>query len=307
MEYGSMFESKQINTTGWNIGTYTFSVRTEAEHAQGLDACSNTKTLAILKGEIGIEAEKAEIVKLESVKLIVAGCTSHNITISSSSPAHTIFPAGVEDNPPYTTSGFNDTLDADGVRKYVVYFNKTGLYTIKVTDTTVGSDDSVDILVLEVRIVFDTGPGTYPSIFGTHNGTITPNVTIDVSKLYTYPCPGTGGHTEYVKIWNKTWSIETTWAGYSGGHHNVIIKKRIDGFWSEIYISIHDKDWHNITLSNFTLESGEVYNYTIRTGSYPQIHHTDALPTANGWINCTEFVDANGKIYYDWIPAIKFF
>ncbi|MHC1611452.1 MAG: hypothetical protein ACXQTW_07675, partial [Candidatus Methanospirareceae archaeon] len=47
------------------------------------------------------------------------------------------------------------------------------------------------------------------------------------------------------------------------------------------------------------------YNYTIRTGSYPQIHHTSALPTANGWINCSEFVDANGKKYEEWIPAIR--
>ena len=47
------------------------------------------------------------------------------------------------------------------------------------------------------------------SISGTHNGTIKPNVIIKVSKLYTYPCSGTGGHTEYVKIYNDSWSIET--------------------------------------------------------------------------------------------------
>ena len=34
------------------------------------------------------------------------------------------------------------------------------------------------------EIKFDTGPGTYPSIFGTHNGTITPNQTITVNTLY---------------------------------------------------------------------------------------------------------------------------
>ena len=41
--------------------------------------------------------------------------------------------------------------------------------------------------------VFDTGSpaNPYPSISGTHNGTITPNQTITVSKLYTYPCSGT--------------------------------------------------------------------------------------------------------------------
>jgi hypothetical protein len=105
-----------------------------------------------------------------------------------------------------------------------------------------------------------------------------------VSKLYTYPCPGTGGHSEYIIIWNNSnWNRTASWDGYKG-------------------------DWHNISFNEtFTLKANETYNYTIRTGSYPQIHHTDALPTANGWINCTEFTDANGKRYDDWIPAIKLF
>ena len=42
------------------------------------------------------------------------------------------------------------------------------------------------------------------SLFGTHNGTITPNQTITVSKMYTYSCSGTGGHSEYVRIWNSS-------------------------------------------------------------------------------------------------------
>ncbi|HJH27663.1 MAG TPA: hypothetical protein C5S37_13085 [Methanophagales archaeon] len=131
--------------------------------------------------------------------------------------------------------------------------------------------------------IFDTCPGTYPSIFGAHNGTITPNQTINVSKLYTYPCVGTGGHTEYARIWNSTLDEIASWDCYKG-------------------------DWHNISFNEpFTLVANETYNYTLKTGSYPQIHHTPALPTANGWINCTEFRDANGKIYYDWIPAIKLY
>ena len=134
-------------------------------------------------------------------------------------------------------------------------------------------------------VVFDTGKpiNPYPSIFGTHNGTLTPNQTISVHKLYTYPCKGTGGHTEYVKIWNLTWNVTANWNGYRG-------------------------DWHNVSFNeSFTLVKDETYNYTIRTGSYPQIHHTPARPTANGWINCSEFVDANGRVYYDWIPAIKLY
>ena len=119
------------------------------------------------------------------------------------------------------------------------------------------------------------------SLFGTHNGTIKPNQTITVNKLYTYPCTGTGGHTEYARIWNLTWNATATWEGYVG-------------------------DWHNISFDKtVVLLAKEEYNYTIRTGSYPQIHHKPELPTENGWINCTEFTDVNGKKYYNWIPAIR--
>jgi len=133
--------------------------------------------------------------------------------------------------------------------------------------------------------IFDTGSGTYPSISGTHTGTIKPNVTIKVSTLYTYPCAGTGGHTEYARIWNKTSGLNATatWNGYGGGWHKVVFNP------------------------SFTLIANETYNYTIRTGSYPQVHHTMELPTANGWINCTKFTDINGRVYYDWIPAIRLY
>ena len=81
----------------------------------------------------------------------------------------------------------------------------------------------------------------------------------------------------------SNWNVTAKWSGYTG-------------------------DWHNISFNeSFTLVKDETYNYTIRTGSYPQIHHTNALPTANGWINCSEFVDANGRVYYDWISAIKLY
>jgi hypothetical protein len=128
---------------------------------------------------------------------------------------------------------------------------------------------------------FDTGPGTYPGIAGTHSGTITPSQTISVSQLYTYPCAGTGGHSEYIKIWNSTWNISTSWNGYA-------------------------RDYHNIYFAEpFTLEANRTYNYTIKTGSCPQIHHCETLAVSGGVITCTEFVDTNGKIYEDWIPAIR--
>jgi hypothetical protein len=132
------------------------------------------------------------------------------------------------------------------------------------------------------RVVFDTGSGTYPSISGTHNGTIKPNQTVKVSELYTYPCSGTGGHTEYAKIWNDSdWNVTASWQGYKD-------------------------DWRNISFdSNFTLDAGETYNYTLKTGSYPQIHHTANLSTSTGVITCSEFVDTNGKRYDRGIPAIR--
>ena len=132
--------------------------------------------------------------------------------------------------------------------------------------------------------IFDTGKpaNPYPSISGTHNGTIKPNQTITVSTLYTYPCAGTGGHAEYARIYNDSWGIETLpWEGYGG-------------------------DWHNLSFTEpFKLYADEEYKFTIITGSYPQIHHNTSLLTPNSWINCTKFTDANGKVYYDWIPAIK--
>jgi len=98
---------------------------------------------------------------------------------------------------------------------------------------------------------FDTEPGTYPSISGTHNGTITPSCNITVSRLYTYPCVGTGGHTESIKLYENGILIANgTWNGYVG-------------------------DWHNLTFGeSFTIKANEEYNYTISTGSYSKIHHT---------------------------------
>jgi hypothetical protein len=137
---------------------------------------------------------------------------------------------------------------------------------------------------------FDTGKGTYPSIMGVHNGTITPSDNITVNKMYTYPCTGTGGHTESIELYE----IETR-------------KLIANGTWNG-----YKDDWHNITIHNVTgtpyvmLLKGHEYNYTIRTGSYPQIIHEHEYDKATGGtITCTRFTDANGKEYDNWIPAIK--
>jgi len=154
---------------------------------------------------------------------------------------------------------------------------------LTVTDDDGAINTTSRAITVSEGLVFDTGTGTYPSIAGTHNGTIMPNVTIAVSKLYTYPCAGTGGHPEHVIIRNESGVIiaEADWKGY-----------QIDG--------------HNISFDvPFTLVANETYNYSIRTGSYPQIIHATSKAVAGGTITCDTFVDANGNIYTDWIPAIR--
>ncbi len=129
---------------------------------------------------------------------------------------------------------------------------------------------------------FGTGEGTYPSIYGVHEGTITPSHEVVANKMFTYHCKGTGGHSKYIRIYNDSDTlVEAHWDGYTDGYQNISFD------------------------SNITLETGKTYNYTIHTGSYPQIHHTDRLETSDGVIECTEFVDTNGISYDDWIPAIK--
>jgi len=147
------------------------------------------------------------------------------------------------------------------------------------------SNGSVEITDSQSGIaIFDTGApdSPYPSIMGVHNGTITPNRRIEVNRIYTYACPGTGGHTEYARIWGNGVDAHANWSGYTG-------------------------NWHNLKFNTaFTLEPGKEYNYTIRTGSYPQIiHHPGEYNATGGKIACNEFIDANGKKYTGWIPAIK--
>jgi len=157
-------------------------------------------------------------------------------------------------------------------------------------DDEAGNSGNASVTVIyeisNISAIFDTGKpaNPYPSIFGTHNGTIMPNQTITVSKLYTYPCEGTGGHTEYVKIYNESGTLaEGHWNGYAS-------------------------DYHNISLApSITLLKYHEYNYTIITGSYPQIIHEKEFNATGGKITCTEFIDANGKRYKDWIPAIRLF
>jgi C1A family cysteine protease len=139
---------------------------------------------------------------------------------------------------------------------------------------------NLTILPFDPSSVFDTGPGGYPSIAGTHSGTLRPNQSMLVSKLYTYPCPGSGGHTAYVRVFGNGVDVNATWDGYHG-------------------------DWHTISFTEpFILQGGTTYNYELRTGSYPQLIHASSRTVPGGLITCSSFVDANGEAYVDRIPAI---
>jgi parallel beta-helix repeat protein len=164
-------------------------------------------------------------------------------------------------------------------------YSSVGEYTVNLTVTD--NEGATNRTSQVIRVFpdvpyFDTEPGTYPSICGTHNGTIEMTHTVNVSEIFIYSCVGTGGHIKYAKIWNASWGgTEAHWSGYTG-------------------------DWHTCSFDkNFTLVAGETYNYTIYTGSYSQVHHKPELLTAKGWITCTEFTDVNGKRYCTWIPAIR--
>ncbi|KAF5412963.1 MAG: hypothetical protein C5S38_07515 [Candidatus Methanophagaceae archaeon] len=158
-----------------------------------------------------------------------------------------------------------------------------------ICDTSEGYDDEgttgCTFSCEGVEPVFDTSKGTYPSISGTHKGKIITDKDITVNRMYTYASAGTGGHTEYVRIWNESENVDGqgNWSGYPGDYHNVTISPAI------------------------TLLQGHTYNYTIETGSYPQIVHAKSKPVTGGNITCTKFTDANGKEYENGIPAIRLF
>lgn len=169
-------------------------------------------------------------------------------------------------------------LDGDGIGDTLLPYNSSG--------NIQNGGDWQSLVKSAVHPVFDTGAGTYPSIMGVHNGTIKPSHDLIVNRIYTYPCPGTGGHSEWVAFYNSTTGEEIangTWRGYAVS------------------------DYHYIEFDKeFVLHEGVTYNYTIKTGSYPQIIHEHVFNiTSDGEITCTRFIDANGKRYENWIPAIR--
>ena len=233
-----------------------------------------------------------------SFELTLSQNTSEDYTLKIGNNGNATLTYNITDNSSWLDENLKSgSVEPSSYDEINVMINTTGLaqgeYCAEIWIANNDPDENPMIVPVSLTVCepepFDTeqSKNPYPSIFGTHNGTITPNVTIyNVSRLYTYSCAGTGGHSEYVAFYNATTGAKIangTWNGYQGAG-----------------------DYHYIEFNvPITLQENETYNYTIRTGSYPQVSHTDALQTANGWINCTKFTDANGKEYSDWIPAIR--
>ncbi len=150
------FGNKLI-TNGWEIGEYTFQIKSKAANACGLEVSSDVKPLRILKGEISIDVEPTSTMELDTVTVTVTGVAGDEIRVVADPCDGAKFIDGVEDTP---TEGctFTDTIDSDGIRKYVIEFNDTGTYTIRVTvqsDPHAGDYDTIDITVSEKGVKFD--------------------------------------------------------------------------------------------------------------------------------------------------------
>ena len=122
----SYLSDMELNTTGWELGTWKFKVVTEDKYARGLKAETKEKKLEILSREIKIVAEKTEIVELEKVKLTVTGVADHNIKVLiERGGEHAGFPVGF-DNPGAVSNGtFDDTIEPEGEMKYVILHTAT--------------------------------------------------------------------------------------------------------------------------------------------------------------------------------------
>ena len=181
----------------------------------------------------------------------------------------------------YWSDYAGEDLDGDGLGDTLLPYNSSGYIQ--------NGGDYLPLVKPAAPSVFDTAPSKnpYPSIMGTHKGEIEPSCNINVSKLYTYSCVGTGGHTKSIKLEENGIPIANgTWNGYQDDYHSITI--------------------HNVSGASYVmLYKGHKYNYTIVTGSYPQIIHEPSKEVTGGTITCTLFTDANGKTYTDWIPAIR--
>jgi hypothetical protein len=145
-----------IDTTDWALGTYTLYIATNEQYARGLALTTNEKTLKVISGKVDISADKTEVAKGEKVKVTVTGVAGDSITMTAEDGE---FPVGEYDNNLTTAAAtFNHTIDADGVRTYIVKFTDTGSKKVKVAvwlGDQIDKDADVSITVVKRKVVFD--------------------------------------------------------------------------------------------------------------------------------------------------------
>jgi len=289
----------EFNTTNLSPGAHTITLMAN-DSADLVD----TDSVKIVINAPDLTLNSSNIVFLNSNPtegdVITINATVHNIGLVNATNVSVRFFDGITE---FEIGNITlDTAQAGENATVSVTWDTTGKGGKHSIGVRIDSEDSIEemnetnnrasksILINEGQpqiSFFDTeaSDNPYPSISGTHNGTITPSENITVSKLFTYSCQGTGGHTEYAAISysNGTTIAEANWNGYTG-------------------------DWHNISFNQtFTMYVNETYNYTIRTGSYPQIIHEREYNATGGTITCSKFTDVNGRTYTDWIPAIRLY
>ncbi|RCV64658.1 hypothetical protein C5S53_07830, partial [Methanophagales archaeon] len=172
IEYGSTDTAKQIDTTGWILGTYSFSVVTAEENAKGLGMSSISKSLEVLKGEVDIDVDKtdfadfADFAELQPVTVTVTGIYGHLVTVEATAGRDYVeFEEGLDDfvdtfdreysnvtdpvtdEPKERCYGFNVTIKEDGKMKFSVIFHNTSAYTLQAMDLDTGDEDTVDVNV----------------------------------------------------------------------------------------------------------------------------------------------------------------
>jgi len=185
-EYG-----EKLITSCWRIGDYTFWVESKSANACGLDVVSAVKPLRILKGEISIDAEPTSTMELDTVTVTVKGVADDEIAVKAYPCEGADFIDGMGETPTSDCS-FEDTIDSDGIRRYVIAFNDTGTYTLRATVTgptmigsewhpRIGSYDTVDITVSEKVVTLDLPPTVTVGENFTIRGTANTGSTVDIA------------------------------------------------------------------------------------------------------------------------------
>lgn len=171
----------EIDTAAWELGTYTFKVKTVERYARGLEKESPEVKLEIVSSELKIEARKTEVVEHENVKLTVTGVPGLGITIAVDRNAqYARFPRSINDNPTEEKIGsFTDSIDTDGKSEYVVNFERLGSYTVRVTGG--GAADYVDIAVVKKKVTFTTPQTCSIGSDLVINGTANTGKTVDIA------------------------------------------------------------------------------------------------------------------------------